>query len=46
VVLWGADPGVAEVARCAGRITYDLLANLSPRVVRSAGADVAVRQGA
>jgi alanine racemase len=46
VVLWGADPGVAEVARCAGRISYDLLANLSPRVVRSAGADVAVRQGA
>lgn len=34
VVLWGADPPVEEVARRAGTIPYELLAAMSPRVVR------------
>jgi alanine racemase len=34
VVLWGERLPVDEVARCAGTITYELLAGLSPRVVR------------
>jgi alanine racemase len=34
VVLWGDDPPVDEVARCAGTISYELLAGMSPRVVR------------
>jgi alanine racemase len=34
VVLWGSDPAVGEIARCAGTISYELLAAMSPRVVR------------
>jgi alanine racemase len=34
VVLWGEDPPVEEVARCAGTIPYELLAAMSPRVER------------
>lgn len=34
VVLWGDDPPVAEVAGHAGTISYELLAAISPRVVR------------
>lgn len=34
VVLWGKDPTVGEVAHCAGTISYELLAAMSPRVVR------------
>jgi alanine racemase len=34
VVLWGDAPVVEEVARLAGTISYELLAAISPRVVR------------
>jgi alanine racemase len=34
VVLWGDSPCIADVARCAGTIAYELLAGMSPRVVR------------
>jgi alanine racemase len=34
VVLWGDELPVADIARCAGTIPYELLAGLSPRVAR------------
>lgn len=34
VVLWGEDPPVDEIAGCSGTISYELLAAMSPRVVR------------
>lgn len=34
VVLWGDALGVSDVARRAGTIAYELLAGMSPRVVR------------
>lgn len=34
VVLWGDGLPVEEVAACAGTISYELLAGMSPRVVR------------
>lgn len=34
VVLWGDDPPVAEIAGHAGTIAYELLAGMSPRVLR------------
>lgn len=34
VVLWGDSPPVAEVAQLTGTIAYELLAAISPRVVR------------
>ena len=34
VVLWGDEPPVEEIARHAGTIPYELLAGMSPRVVR------------
>jgi alanine racemase len=34
VILWGEELPVEEVARCAGTISYELLAGVSPRVVR------------
>jgi alanine racemase len=34
VVLWGDAPPLAEIARQAGTIPYELLAGMSPRVVR------------
>jgi alanine racemase len=37
VVLWGDEPAVEEVARCAGTISYELLAAISPRVTRQIG---------
>jgi alanine racemase len=34
VILWGDEPSVSEVAGLAGRIPYDLLCGVSPRVPR------------
>lgn len=33
-ILWGADPGVDEIAHCAGTIGYELLAAMPSRVPR------------